>query len=103
MHSVEELKMLVDASTESGVMEQDEGEMLQAIFDLGEMIVRQVMVPRTEIVAVEADAPLEEIIRLATQSTYTKFPVYEDSLDQIIGVVHVKDLLKVMQSPNCNN
>lgn len=103
VHSVEELKMLVDASTESGVMEQDEGEMLQAIFDLGEMIVRQVMVPRTEIVAVEADAPLEEIIRLATQSTYTKFPVYEDSLDQIIGVVHVKDLLKVMQSPNCNN
>lgn len=103
VHSVEELKMLVDASTESGVMEQDEGDMLQAIFNLGEMIVRQVMVPRTEVVAVEADAPLEEIIHLATQSTYTKFPVYEDSLDQIIGVVHVKDLLKVMQSPNCTD
>jgi CBS domain containing-hemolysin-like protein len=103
VHSVEELKMLVDASTESGVMEQDEGDMLQAIFDLGEMIVRQVMVPRTEVVAVEADTPLEEIIHLATQSTYTKFPVYEDSLDQIIGVVHVKDLLKVMQSPNCTD
>ncbi|MDI6695790.1 MAG: hemolysin family protein [Anaerolineales bacterium] len=103
VHSVEELKMLVDASTESGVMEQDEGDMLQAIFDLGEMIVRQVMVPRTEVVAVEADTPLKEIIHLATQSTYTKFPVYEDSLDQIIGVVHVKDLLKVMQSPNCTD
>ncbi|MFM8319937.1 MAG: hemolysin family protein [Chloroflexota bacterium] len=100
-HSVEELKMLVDASTEGGVMEADESDMLHAVFDFGEMVVRQVMVPRTEITSLEADTPLEEIIRLATQSTYTKFPVYEKSLDQIIGIVHVRDLLISMQSLDC--
>ncbi len=55
--------------------------------------------PRTEVVAVEADTPLEEIINLVTQTTYTKFPVYEDSLDQVIGIVHVRDLLNAMKSP----
>ncbi len=97
LHSVEELKMLVDASAEGGVVEAGESEMLHAVFDFGEMVVRQVMVPRTEVVAVEANTPLEEIIQLATQSTFTKFPVYEESLDQISGIVHVKDLLKAMQ------
>jgi magnesium and cobalt exporter, CNNM family len=101
VHSVEELKMLVDASTEGGVMQVSESEMLHAVFDFGEMIVRQVMVPRTEVAAVEAETPLEDIIRLATESTYTKFPVYEDNLDQVIGIVHIKDLLKAMQSDDC--
>lgn len=101
VHSVQELKMLVDASTEGGVVPEAESEMLHAVFDFGELIVRQVMVPRTEIAAVEAETPLEEIIRLATDSAYTKFPVYEENLDHIIGIVHVKDLLKAMQSPDC--
>jgi len=101
VHSVEELKMLVTASAESGVVQAEESEMLHAIFDFGEMVARQVMVPRTEVIAVEADTPLLDIINLVSQSTYTKFPVYEDSLDQIVGVVHVKDMLNVMQSPDC--
>jgi CBS domain containing-hemolysin-like protein len=99
VHSVEELKMLVDTSTQGGVVEENESEMLHAIFDLGDLLVRQVMIPRTEVVAVEADQPLEEIIGLITQTTYTKFPVYDDSLDQILGIIHVKDLLRVMQTP----
>jgi CBS domain containing-hemolysin-like protein len=103
VHSVEELKMLVDASTEGGVVQAAESEMLHAVFDFRDMIVRQVMVPRTEVSAVEAETSLEEIIRLATESTYTKFPVYEESLDQVIGIVHVKDLLKAMQGPDCQD
>jgi CBS domain containing-hemolysin-like protein len=59
------------------------------------------MIPRTEIIAVEADTPLNSIIELVTQSTFTKFPVYEDSIDQILGIVHVKDILRAMQSPDC--
>ena len=102
VHSVEELKMLVTASAEGGVVEADEREMLHAIFDMGELVVRKVMIPRTEIVAVEADMPLQDIIQLVSQSTYTKFPVYDDSLDQILGVVHIKDLLNVVQDPECN-
>jgi putative hemolysin len=99
VHSVEELKMLVDTSTEGGVVQEDESEMLHAIFDLGDLLVRQVMIPRTEVVAVEADLPLDEIIGLVTQTTHTKFPVYDDNLDQILGIIHVKDLLRVMQTP----
>jgi CBS domain containing-hemolysin-like protein len=103
VHSVEELKMLVEQSAEGGVVLAEESEMLHAIFDLGDLFVRQVMIPRTEMVAVEADTPLEEIISLVTQTTYTKFPVYDDSMDQILGIVHVKDLLRAMQSPDCKD
>jgi CBS domain containing-hemolysin-like protein len=102
VHSVEELKMLVAASAESGVVEADEREMLHAVFDFGEMVVRQVMIPRMEIVAVEADMTLQEIITLVTKSTYTKFPVYEDNLDQILGIVHIKDLLNALQGTDCD-
>jgi CBS domain containing-hemolysin-like protein len=99
-HSVEELKMLVTASTEGGVVEEDESEMLHAIFDIGELLVRQVMVPRTEIIAVEADTQLKEVAEIAIQSLYTKFPVYEDNLDQIVGVLHIKEVLRMMRDPD---
>jgi CBS domain containing-hemolysin-like protein len=98
-HSVEELKMLVTASTEEGVVESEESEMLHAVFDFGELFVRQVMIPRTEIMAFEADLTLRESIEIATNSTFTKFPVYEDVLDNIIGVVHIKDLLRAQLDP----
>lgn len=101
VHSVEELKMLVDASAESGVMQAEESEMLHAVFDFGEMVVRQVMVPRTEIMGVEANTPLDQVISLVSQSRYTKFPVYEENLDQVIGIVHVKDLISAMQRSDC--
>ena len=98
VHSIDELKMLVRASTEGGVFEEDESQRLHALFDFGELKVRGVMIPRTEMVGVEADKKLEEIIDLIVESTYTKFPVYDDDLDNILGVVHVKDLLNAMRS-----
>lgn len=103
MYTLAELKQIISVSEEGGVIQTPEREMLDAIFDLGALVVRQVMVPRTEVTAVEADTPLEEIISLVTQSTYTKFPVYEDSLDQVLGIVHVKDLLRAMQSDDCRS
>jgi CBS domain containing-hemolysin-like protein len=98
VHSVEEIRMLVSASAESGVVMADESEMLKAIFDFRNLLVRQVMIPRTEMVVVEAETPLEDIICLVSESTFTKFPVFEDDLDNIIGIVHFKDLLNIMQS-----
>lgn len=103
VHSIEELKMLVTASTEEGVVESEESEMLHAVFDFGELFVRQVMIPRTEIMAFEADLTLRESIEIATNSTFTKFPVYEDVLDNIIGVVHIKDLLRAQLDPENAN
>jgi putative hemolysin len=96
VHSVNELKMLVTASAESGVVEEDESEMLHAIFDFGQLLVRQVMIPRTEIVAVEADMGLDEVTRVVTEISFTKIPVYEGDLDQILGILHVKDLLRMI-------
>ncbi len=98
VYTVEELKQILSDSEEGGIIESPEREMLDAIFHLGELLVRQVMIPRTEVIAVEADTPLDEMIAIATRSRYTKLPVYEDSLDQILGIVHVKDLLQAKQS-----
>ncbi len=95
VHSVEELKMLVEASEESGVLEDTERDMLTAVFDFGELTAREVMVPRTEMIALDADAPLHDLIHLAIQHPLTKFPVYEGSPDHIIGIAHVKDLVRV--------
>ncbi len=100
VYTVEEIKHILSESQESGVIQAPAREMLDAIFDLRELVVRQVMIPRTEIIALEAETPLAEMIQTTTQSKYTKFPVYEDNLDQILGILHVKDLLRIMQTPN---
>lgn len=104
VHSVEELKMIVTASAEEGVMASEESQMLHAIFDFGELLVRRVMIPRTEIAAFEADIYLDEAIEIAIHSSFTKFPIYDDDLDNIIGIVHIKDLLRaerLAESTNC--
>jgi putative hemolysin len=98
IYSVEELKQIVSDSAESGAMEDDEREMLHAIFDLSELLVRKTMIPRTEIVSVEAGCPLSEISAFTSLTPYTKFPVYEENLDQILGILYVKDLLRAVQS-----
>jgi len=99
VYTVEELKQIVAESGEVGVIETPEMEMLHAVFDFGELLVRQVMIPRTEISAFEADMSIEEAIDIAINSSFTKFPVYDDDLDNIIGVVHIKDLLRAKQAP----
>jgi CBS domain containing-hemolysin-like protein len=94
VHSAEELKMLASASAESGIVKDSEEEMIYAVFDFGAMLVRQVMVPRTEMIAIPVDAKIEQMLEIAIQHTYTKFPVYEESLDHVVGVVHLKDLVR---------
>ena len=99
VHTVEEIKMLVTASAESGVVEDQEEEMVHAIFDFGETLVRQVMVPRTEMEAVPETAGVPTMLALAGASPHTKFPVYREDIDHILGVVHVPDLLRATQDP----
>jgi putative hemolysin len=96
VHSVEELKLLVNASQESGVLEDEEKEMLHAVFDFGDLPARQVMVPRTEMVCVDADAPIEQVIQMAATHALTKFPAYENDLDHIVGILHTKDLVRAV-------
>jgi CBS domain containing-hemolysin-like protein len=97
---VDELKQIISESEEA-VARASEREMLESVFDFGELLVRQVMVPRTEIVAIEADTPLDDITNTINQHSYTKLPVYEDDLDQILGILHIKDVLRAMNQPEC--
>jgi CBS domain containing-hemolysin-like protein len=94
--TAEEIKEIVSGPEVEGVIEEPERKMLSAVLDFGELVVRQVSLPRTEIVAVEADQPIREAIQLATEHAITKMPVYEDNLDQVIGIVHVRDILARM-------
>jgi len=96
IYTVEELKLIVEESEESGVIEPEEREMLHAVFDLGNMVARQVMIPRTEMVCISADATLDEVVELAAETLLTKFPVYEGDLDHILGILHTKDLVRVI-------
>lgn len=98
VHSVQELKMLIEASQEEGVLEAEEEQMLRAIFDLRTSRAAEVMVPRTEMICVPADATVEELADLAERTALTKFPVFEDDLDYIVGVVYLKDLLRPIRA-----
>ncbi|MFQ6014172.1 MAG: hemolysin family protein [Anaerolineae bacterium] len=98
VHSVEELMMLVRTSREGGVLEAAEQEMLYNVFRFSDIPARQVMVPRTEMVCLSADASPNEVIDLAARHPYSKFPVYEQDLDNIIGIVHTRELLRFLQS-----
>lgn len=97
VHSVEELKMVLSASAEEGVVERRQEQILRAVFDFGDTLVRQVMVPRTEVVAVQADATLPELMELVGEEPFTKLPVFEERVDHILGVVYVKDVLRAIR------
>jgi len=97
IYSIEELKRIVQESQEKGVLEIEEREMLDAIFDLGSKPVRQVMVPRTEMICIPAEASLDDAADLAARYPLTKFPVYEGDLDHIIGILHVQDLVRALR------
>lgn len=102
VHSVQELKMLIEASEKSGVLEEEERDMIHAVFAFGDLTAREVMVPRTEMIAVEADAEIHEFIQLAIAHPYSKLPVFENDLDHIIGIAHVKDLVRIQHDERKN-
>lgn len=92
----EELKMMVEASEEQGVLEAEETEMIHSILDFGDTVVRKVMTPRIDMTAVEVNAPVLDLVREIEESGHSRIPVYEEDLDNIIGIVHAKDLLALL-------
>ena len=88
-----ELRELVDIAGSRGVVEETEREMLQSVFDLGDTIVREVMVPRTEMVWIEKDKTLRQALHLATRSGFSRVPVIGEDIDDVVGVVYLKDLV----------
>ena len=89
----DEIKAMVDAGEEGGVLEEEEKEMIYSIFDFGDTLAREVMVPRMDIVAVEADTPMMEALDVLMREGHSRIPVYHENVDNIIGLLYAKDML----------
>jgi CBS domain containing-hemolysin-like protein len=96
VHSEEELKMLVTASQEAGVLEEAEEQMLHRVLGFADLTAGQVMVPRTELLAVEADAPADGVLAQITRSDAHRLLVYRTNLDNVVGILHLTDVVKAL-------
>ena len=94
VHSPEEIRMLLGQSRAEGVVEMDEEAMIHGVFELTHTVAREVMTPRPDIVAFSHDTPLDEVLATAAATGFSRFPVFRESIDDVIGVVLVKDLLR---------
>ena len=103
VYSEAELKMLLSRSTEHGELEAQEQEMLYKVFDFADKEVSDVMVPRPEVVALSIDLPPEECLAAVIDSPYTRYPVYRETLDNVVGILHVRDLFSAMNDRGIAN
>lgn len=99
VHSLEELRMLVEESEKGGVIESEQGDMLDAVFNFGDTTVREVMVPRTEMICVDAESALHDVAHVFSTHAYSRTPVFEEDIDHIVGILHIKDLMRALLSP----
>lgn len=98
--AAEELELIVVESAEGGLIEDDEEEIIRNIFDFSERTVGQVMTPRRKIQSLPIDCPQQELIQIVTQSHHSRFPIYEGDPDHIVGILHLKDLVRLTLRPN---
>jgi CBS domain containing-hemolysin-like protein len=97
VHSPEELRLLVEQSQELGALEQHDAALIEGVFEFSEKNAREVMTPRTEIIALPVDATFDDTLTVVNDTSFSRYPVYDDTIDNIIGIVLAKDLLKVQQ------
>ena len=88
-----EIQELIDEGEQRGLISEDEGEMIQGIFSFRDTIAREIMVPRTDAVCARAESTIQEVIQLILESGHSRIPIYQNSIDNIIGILHAKDLL----------
>src|SRR5256885_2309549 len=100
VYSETELRQLVDISRESGHLRAEERRLIHRVFEFSDTLVREAMVPRPQIAAISADSSLEEITRAFQQHRYSRLPVYRDSLDNVVGFIHSKDLMPYLLRPD---
>jgi CBS domain containing-hemolysin-like protein len=89
-----ELRELVDMASTSGVVDEDERQMIHSVFELGDTLTREVMVPRPDVVWTERDTPVDKVLKLALKSGYSRIPVLGENIDDIVGVAYLKDLVR---------
>jgi len=102
-HTEEDIRLIVAQAEDIGVIEESEEEMLYKVFDFAEKEVNDVMVPRPEVVAISVDLPPQECLAAVIDSPYTRYPVYRDSLDDVIGILHVRDLFSALWDRGIEN
>ena len=95
----EELRTIVDVSQENGVIEHEERDMIHNLFDFGDAEAKEIMVPRIDMTFVQADATYQEVLDIFRQDMFTRLPVYEDSTDNVIGIINIKDFLLQNDTP----
>lgn len=98
LHSPEEIRMLVEQSEEGGRMDQDNARLLEGVFEFTEKAAQDVMTPRTEIVALEASLTVDQALDIVAAAGRSRYPVHLDSLDEIVGIVHSKDILRALRN-----
>lgn len=91
----EEIHSIIDVGEQEGVINRDEHAMIDAVLDLGDTLVREILVPRTEMVAVEISTPVSEVLETIIEAGHSRIPVYEGDVDHITGILYAKDLLKL--------
>jgi putative hemolysin len=97
-HTEEDIRMIVAHAEDTGVLEHDEREMLYKVFDFAEKEASDVMVPRPDVVGISVEMPPEEALRAVLESPYTRYPVFRESLDDILGILHVRDLVSALHN-----
>jgi len=91
----ENIEALIDAGAEEGLIQEEDRKLIQSVVEFGDKVVREVMTPRPNIVAIAADSTLEELRQLVINEQYSRIPVYDGSIDQVIGFVHVRDMFEL--------
>ena len=89
----EDLRTIVEVGHEEGVIESDEKKMIYNVFDFGDSVAKDIMVPRTDMACIDAEATYEEFVEVVREQMYTRYPVYEETTDHVIGIVNIKDVL----------
>lgn len=97
VHTTEELRLLLDQSNQSGEIQDSEHELLENVFEFNDRMVKQIMVPRTKLAAIDVNTPQDGILEIVYNEGYSRIPVYEGNIDNIVGVLYVKDLLQLIR------
>jgi putative hemolysin len=97
--TVDELRLIIERGGEEGILEAEEEQMINAVIELGSRRLHEVMVPRIDMVALPVTATYEEAVDTVVSEGHSRIPIYEDSVDEVVGILYAKDLLRILQTP----
>lgn len=101
--SEEEIRMMIDVGEENGVLNQTEKEMIDGIFEFDDTLAREVMTPRIDVFSIDVNTPIEKIIEMVSEEQYSRIPVYEYDIDNIVGILYMKDLFSELINAKLDN